>query len=97
MRGIAMTMRPHHEAPHEADWRTPRFHEHDAFPQDPIHALEESLRIARAATHCKRLDTATQAALAAIVQFGHAAVDAARHLEQRIARLDPSSTVRFAK
>lgn len=71
-----MTMHPHHEEPH------------DSFPQDPIRALEEALRIARAATHCKRLDTATQGALDAIVRFGHAAVDAAKALERRVAELE---------
>jgi len=51
---------------------------HDAFTQDPIHALEESLRLARAATHQRRLDMGVQSALQAIVQFGHAVVDHAR-------------------
>ena len=44
----------------------------------------QALRVARAATHSKRMDTATQAALQAIVEAGRAALDAFRHLERKI-------------
>ena len=57
-------------------------------PLDPIRAFEEALRVARATSHSKRLDTATQAALAAIVQFGHAAVEAFRALERRVGAIE---------
>ncbi len=39
------------------------------------HGLEEALRVARAASHSRRLDTATQAALDALVALGQAVVD----------------------
>ncbi len=42
---------------------------------EPARNLEDALRIARAASHSRRLDAATQAALDAIVAFGRAAVD----------------------
>jgi len=73
-----MTHFPTHQEPHESE----------AFPADPVAAFAEAMRVARAASHSKRLDTATQAALQAIVQAGHAAVDAMRHQEQRIAAIE---------
>jgi hypothetical protein len=39
------------------------------------HSLEEAMRVARAASHSRRLDTATQAALDALVAFSKAVVD----------------------
>ncbi len=47
-------------------------------PLDPMRLLEDALRVARAACHSRKLDSATQAALDAIVQYGHVVVDLMR-------------------
>ncbi len=47
--------------------------------------IEEALRTARAASHSRRLDTATAAAVEAIVAFGHAVVDRDREIERALA------------
>ncbi len=47
-------------------------------PLDPMRLLEDALRVARAACHSRKLDSATQSALDAIVQYGHAVVDLMR-------------------
>ena len=57
------------------------------FPDDPLTAFEEALRVARAATHERKLDRPVAEAFAAIVAAGHAAVAAFRDLERRIAEL----------
>ncbi|RBP15851.1 hypothetical protein DFR50_107121 [Roseiarcus fermentans] len=53
-------------------------------PPDPNGALEEAARVARAASHSRRLDTATQAALNALVAFAEATVGALRAQRRRI-------------
>jgi hypothetical protein len=54
---------------------------------DTLAALEEAARAARAASHSKRLDTATQAALQALVAFAMASVAHARAHAQRSAAI----------
>ena len=51
-------------------------------PPDPVRALEAAVRRARAASHSRRLDTATQAAL---VEVAEAAVDLVRIRDRELA------------
>ncbi len=59
---------------------------------DPARELEDAWRFARAASHSRRLDTATQAALDALVALGHAACE---RILQRDAELN-EARVRIA-
>jgi len=49
-----------------------------------LNALADAARSARAASHSKRLDTATQGALQALVAFAAATVEHARAMEREI-------------
>jgi len=80
-RGISMTHFPIHQEPYVGDWSALS---RDAFPEDPIRALEEALRAVRGAPADKDLDDATRKALHAIAEFGHAVVKTMKHLEHKI-------------
>ncbi len=54
---------------------------------DPVRAFEEAVRIARATSHSRRLDTAVQAALQALVAVAEAQVDLVRVRDREIAEL----------
>jgi hypothetical protein len=51
---------------------------------NPIGALEAALRVARAATHEHKLERPIAEALKAIIDVGHAAVDAFRAQEREL-------------
>ncbi len=56
-------------------------HSNASSPVEPARELEDALRVARAASHSRRLDTATQAALDALVVLGHAACERILHMD----------------
>ena len=62
-------------------------------PTDPLRALEEAMRIARAATHESKLERPVALAFAAIVEVGHAAVAAFRSQERRLAALESARPI----
>ncbi len=57
-------------------------------PSDLARQLEDIARAARAASHCRRLDTAVAAALAGQQEMNAATVDAIRSLTLRLETLE---------
>ena len=55
---------------------------------DPFRAFEAALRVARAATHERKLDPPTARAFAAFIEAADAAKDAFRSLDARLRRIE---------